>query len=419
MALFRLPSHRTFFLRALRYPNYRLFFGGQIISLVGSWIGSTAISWLVYRLTGSGLMLGVVGFVGQFPAFFVTPFAGITIDRWDRRRVLIVTQTLSMVQSLSLAFLVLTDRATIPALLALAGFQGIINAFDMPGRQSFVVDLIENKEDLGNAIALNSSMFNLSRLIGPSLGGLLIVAVGEGWCFFVDGVSYLAVIAALVAMRVRPRAMAAPKVQGTLNQLWEGWHYTFTSPTIRPILILLALSSLMGAPYMTLVPIFAGKVLGGGPHTLGFLMTAAGLGALAGALTLATQKQSDKLRAWIPWGAGIFSLGLMAFAFSKTLWLSMGLLVICGFGFMIQMATSNTLIQTTVEDDKRGRVMSLFIMAFLGVAPFGALVAGSLTEKIGAPHTLLVGGTCVLVGTLWFSRKGKNCTGKDSNLRRA
>lgn len=419
MALFRLPSHRTFFLRALRYPNYRLFFGGQIISLVGSWIGSTAISWLVYRLTGSGLMLGVVGFVGQFPAFFVTPFAGITIDRWDRRRVLIVTQTLSMVQSLSLAFLVLTDRATIPALLALAGFQGIVNAFDMPGRQSFVVDLIENKEDLGNAIALNSSMFNLSRLIGPSLGGLLIAAVGEGWCFFVDGASYLAVIAALVAMRVRPRAMAAPKVQGTLNQLWEGWHYTFTSPTIRPILILLALSSLMGAPYMTLVPIFAGKVLGGGPHTLGFLMTAAGVGSLAGALTLATQKQSDKLRAWIPWGAGIFSLGLMAFAFSKTLWLSMGLLVICGFGFMIQMATSNTLIQTTVEDDKRGRVMSLFIMAFLGVAPFGALVAGILTEKIGAPHTLLVGGTCVLAGTLWFSRKEKNCTGKDSNLRRA
>jgi predicted MFS family arabinose efflux permease len=282
-----------------------------------------------------------------------------------------------------------------------------------------VVDLIENKEDLGNAIALNSSMFNLSRLIGPSLGGLLIAAVGEGWCFFVDGVSYLAVIVALVAMRVRPRAFAAPKVQGTLNQLWEGWRYTFTSPTIRPILILLALSSLMGAPYMTLVPIFAGKVLGGGPHTLGFLMTAAGVGALAGALTLAAQKQSDKLRAWIPRGAGIFSLGLMAFAFSKTLWLSMGLLVICGFGFMIQMATSNTLIQTTVEDDKRGRVMSLFIMAFLGVAPFGALLAGSLTEKIGAPHTLLVGGTCVLAGTLWFSRKGKNCTGKDSNLRRA
>ncbi|MBL8023734.1 MAG: MFS transporter [Elusimicrobia bacterium] len=414
-----LPSRTSFLLRALRYPNYRLFFGGQIISLVGTWIGSTAISWLVYRLTGSGLALGVVGFVGQFPAFIITPFAGLVVDRWDRRKLLITTQTLSMVQSFALAFVVLTDRATLPALLVLAGLQGVVNAFDMPGRQALVVDLIEKKEDLGNAIALNSSLFNLARLVGPSLGGLLIVAVGEGVCFLADGVSYLAVIGALLAMRVRPRVIAPPQTQGTLNQLWEGWRYTFKSPTIRPILILLALSSLMGAPYMTLVPLFAGNVLGGGPHTLGFLMTAAGVGALAGALTLAGQKPDEKLRNWIPRGAGLFAVGLIAFSFSKTLWLSMGLLVVCGFGFMIQMATSNTLIQTTVDDDKRGRVMSLFIMAFLGVAPFGALIAGSLTEKIGAPHTLLVGGICVLAGTFWLNRKGKNGTGKDSNLRRA
>lgn len=402
----RLPSRAAFLLRAFRFPNYRLFFGGQMISLIGTWIGSTAISWLVYRLTGSGFMLGVVGFVGQFPAFFVTPFAGLTVDRWDRRKLLIATQTLSMIQSLTLAVIVLTDRVTIPFLLVLAGLQGLINAFDMPGRQSFVIDLIEKKEDLGNAIALNSSMFNLARLVGPSLGGFLIAAVGEGWCFMADGISYLAVIGALLAMNVRPRPPMAPSVQGTRNQLWEGWRYTFNSPTIRSILVLLAISSLMGAPYMTLIPLFAGKILHGGPHTLGFLMTAAGVGALGGALTLAGQKQNQQWGTWIPRGAGIFGVGLIAFSFSKTLWLSLVLLVICGYGFMIQMAASNTLIQTTVDDDKRGRVMSLFIMAFLGAAPFGALLAGSLSEKFGAPHTLLVGGSCVLAGALWFNRKG-------------
>ena len=402
------PSSRVaFLLRAFKSPNYRLFFGGQIISLVGTWIGSTATSWLVYRLTGSGLMLGLVGFVGQFPAFFVTPFAGLTVDRWDRRRLLIATQTLSMLQSLALAFLALTGRATIPALLMLATIQGLINAFDMPGRQSFVIDLIENKEDLGNAIALNSSMFNLARLVGPSIGGLLIAAVGEGWCFMADGISYLAVIAALFLIQARPRAVGPSKAKGAIDQLLEGWRFAFHSKPIRSILFLLALSSLMGAPYMTIIPIFAGKILNGGPHTMGFLMTSAGSGALIAALTLAARRSSRGLSAWIPLGAAVFGTGLIAFSFSKTLWLSMGLLVVCGFGFMVQMAASNTLIQTIVEDDKRGRVMSLFIMAFLGAAPFGSLIAGSLTQKIGAPSTLLVGGICCLAGALWFNRKKK------------
>ncbi|MBL0059478.1 MAG: MFS transporter [Elusimicrobia bacterium] len=399
------PSRAAFLLRALRYPNYRLFFGGQIISLVGTWMSSIATSWLVYRLTGSGLMLGVVGFVGQFPAFFVTPFAGLTVDRWDRRRLLIATQTLSMFQSLALAFLALSNRATIPALLALTALQGIVNAFDMPGRQSFVVDLIENKEDLGNAIALNSSMFNLARLVGPSLGGMLISAAGEGWCFLVDGISYLAVIAALLAIRVPVRPPLPPRTRGTLNQLWEGWSYAFRSKPIRAILILLALSSLVGVPYMTLIPIFAGKVLHGGPHTLGFLMTAAGSGALMAALTLAARKSTRGLAAWIPAGTALFAVGLMGFSFSRTPWLSMALLVVTGFGFMVQMAASNTMIQTIVEDDKRGRVMSLFIMAFLGTAPFGSLVAGALAQKFGAPHTILAGGTFCLAGALWFHRR--------------
>lgn len=398
-------SRGAFLLRAFRYPNYRLFFGGQIISLVGTWIGSTAISWLVYRLTGSGLMLGLVGFVSQFPAFFVTPFAGLTVDRWDRRKLLIATQTLSMIQSLCLAFLALTNRATIPALLILAALQGLINAFDMPGRQAFVVDVIEDKEDLGNAIALNSSMFNLARLVGPSLGGLLIAAVGEGWCFLADGISYIAVIAALTMIRVRPREKPLRK-ERAIHQLLEGWRYVFHSKQIRSIIILLALTSLMGAPYLTILPIYAGKVLHGGPHTLGFLMTAAGCGALLGALTLAARHSGKGLDTWIPLGAGIFGGGLLAISFSRNLWTSLALLVVCGFGFMIQMAASNTVIQTVVEDDKRGRVMSLFIMAFLGAAPFGSLIAGSLTEKIGAPATLLMGGVCCLFGALWFKRKG-------------
>lgn len=398
-------SRMAFLLRAFRSHNYRLFFGGQIISLVGTWIGTTATSWLVYRLTGSGLMLGLVGFVGQFPAFFVTPFAGLTVDRWDRRYLLIATQTLSMLQSLALAYLALTGRATIPALLALATVQGLINAFDMPGRQSFVIDLIDHKEDLGNAIAFNSSMFNLARLVGPSIGGVLIAAWGEGWCFLADGISYLAVITALLFIRTRPRAPRSAPMSGALGQLMEGWRYVFRSKIIRSILLLLALSSLTGAPYMTLVPLFAGKVLHGGPHTMGFLMTSAGTGALLGALALAARRSSGGVESWIPLGAGIFGIGLMAFSFSKTLWLSMGLLVVCGFGFMIQMAASNTFIQTIVEDDKRGRVMSLFIMAFLGAAPFGSLLAGSLTQKIGAPHTLLMGGICCFAGTVWFKRR--------------
>jgi MFS family permease len=286
------PLQNNVFVPCFRYPNYRLFFGGQIVSLIGSWIGSTATSWLVYRLTGSALLLGLVGFMNQFPAFFVTPFGGIIVDRWDRRRLLVATQTLSMFQSLALAYLALTQQATVPALLFLSAVQGLVNAFDMPGRQAFVVDLIENKDDLGNAIALNSSMFNLARLVGPTIGGLLIAAVGEGWCFLIDGLSYLAVISALLMMRTRPPAPSTPHPRGVLHSLWEGWRYAYHSRPIRSILALLALASLLGAPYMTIVPIFAGKVLKGGPHTMGFLMTAGGCGALLGALTLAVRPSS-------------------------------------------------------------------------------------------------------------------------------
>ncbi len=399
------PGSFTFMLRALRYHNYRLFFGGQLISLMGTWMTNTATSWLVYRLTGSALLLGMVGFCSQIPAFMLAPFAGLIVDRYNRRNILIFTQTLSMIQSFTLAALTLSSRITIPLLLGLSACQGLINAFDMPCRHAFVVEMIEHKKDLGNAIALNSSMFNLARLLGPAMGGIIIAAVGEGWCFLIDGVTYLAVIAALSAMMIKPRILLEPTGTNIFEQLLEGWKYVAKSIPIRSIIGLLALVSLLGVPYVVLMPIFADQVLGGGPHTLGFLMTATGAGALIGALWLASRKSVRGLSRIIPLSCVVFSMGLIAFSFSKTLWLSFALLVITSCGFMIQMASGNTILQTIVEDDKRGRVMSLFVMAFMGSAPFGSLLTGSLSQKIGAPLTLRICGACCIAGAIWFYKQ--------------
>ena len=392
-------------LRTLKYPNYRLFFAGQVVSLIGTWITNTATSWLVYRLTGSALLLGLVGFCAQLPNFLLSPFAGIVVDRHNRHRLLIFTQIFSMFQSLALAVLTLGHWITIPWLLGLSIFQGLVNAFDMPCRQTFVVEMIENKKDLGNAIALNSSMFNLARLIGPAVGGIIIAAVGEGWCFLMDGISYLAVIMALLAMKLKPREIPKVTEKSPWLQMKEGLKYAMKSTPIRSMISLIALVSFVGVPYAVLMPIFAGKILSGGPHTLGFLMAASGSGALLGALWLAARKSVKGLSRVIPYAAFVFGAGLVAFSFSKILWVSIVLLVITGCGFMIQVASSNTILQTIVEDDKRGRVMSLFVMAFMGTAPFGSLFAGSLSEKIGAPHTLLVGGICCMAGAIWFHRK--------------
>ena len=392
-------------LRALRYRNYRLFFGGQIVSLVGTWITTTATSWLVYRLTGSAFLLGVVGFAGQFPAFLFGPFAGIFVDRWDRRRLLVATQTVSMLQSFALAALTLSGRITISQIILLSIVQGIVNAFDMPGRQAFVVQLIESKADLGNAIALNSSMVNAARLIGPSIAGLVIAASSEGWCFFIDGVSYLAVIVALLNMRLaRVTATARPRT-GVMQQFLEGFNYAFGFRPVRSIILLLALVSLVGVPYSVLMPIFAASVFHGGPHALGFLMGASGCGALLGALWLAGRKSVIGLGRIIPIATALFGGGLIAFSFAPQLWWAIPCLVVAGFGFMVQMAASNTVIQTIVDDEKRGRVMSFYMMAFLGTAPFGSLMAGSLSSRIGAPHTLLLGGICCAVGAAWFARE--------------
>jgi MFS family permease len=390
-------------LRALGSRNYRLFFFGQVVSLVGTWITTTATNWLVYRLTGSAFLLGVVGFAGQFPAFLLGPVAGIAVDRWDRHRLLVVTQTISMLQSFALAALVLSGRITLEWIVALSVVQGLVNSFDMPARQAFLLTMIENKDDLGNAIALNSSMVNLARLIGPSIAGVVIASVGEGWCFLIDGVSYVAVIVGLLRMRITRRKAAPQARGGTLRQFTEGFTYAFGFHPIRSIIILLALVSLVGVPYAVLMPVFATSVFHGGPHTLGTLMTSSGVGALLGALWLAQRRSVIGLGRVIPIASGLFGVGLITFSLVHGLWLAIPCLVVAGFGFMVQMASSNTVIQTIVDDEKRGRVMSFYMMAFLGTAPFGSLAAGWLSSRIGAEQTLFVGGVLCIAGALWFA----------------
>jgi len=393
----------AFMLRALSHRNYKLFFSGQSISLIGTWMTRIATSWLVYRLTGSALLLGVVGFAGQIPSFLLAPFAGVLVDRWNRHRLLVATQVLALLQSLALAILALTGIVQIWHVIALSVFQGLINAFDMPARQAFVVEMIEKRGDLANAIALNSSMVNAARLLGPSIGGVIIAAVGEGWCFMIDAISYLAVIASLLAMKITPRMTKESKQTKMLQQLGEGFRYAIGFAPIRNVLLLLALVSLVGMPYTVLMPVFANEILHGGPNTLGLLMAASGVGALAGAMLLAARKSVLGLGKYIPLTAGAFGAGLIAFSFSRVIWLSLLLMIVTGLGFMIQMAASNTVLQTIVDEDKRGRVMSFYMMAFMGTAPFGSLLAGSVAERIGAPHTLLFGGIGCIIGALWFA----------------
>jgi len=394
----------AFMLRAFSSRNYRLFFCGQIVSLSGSWITTTATAWLVYRLTGSAFLLGLVGFSTQLPALLLLPFAGYVVDRKNRHRILLLTQTLSMLQSFALAALTLTHQINVPWLLALCAFQGMINAFDMPCRQAFIVELVENKTDLGNAIALNSSMFNAARLAGPAIGGLIITTVGEGWCFLIDGVSYGAVIAALTAMRLKPRAIP-PKTGSFPAHFGEGWKYAIASKPILSIISLLALMNLFGVSYTVLLPVFAGSVLKGGPHTLGFLMSAIGAGALLGALWLASRQSVLGLGRVIAFASAVFGTALITFSLSKILWLSLVILVAGGAGVMLQMASCNTILQTIVDDDKRGRIMSLYVMAVVGTAPFGSLLAGFLSDRIGAPNALFFCGVICLSGAFWFYRQ--------------
>jgi MFS family permease len=389
-------------LRALHSRNYRLFFAGQSISLVGTWMQQVAMSWLVYRLTGSAFLLGVVGFVGQIPTFLLAPVAGVLADRWDKRRLLISTQACSMIQAAALAFSVLAGTIQVWQIVTLSLILGIINTFDIPARQSFIVDMVDNREDLGNAIALNSSMFNAARLIGPSIAGLLIAAVGEGVCFVLNALSYLAVIVALVAMRIKPGKPERAR-RHILHELREGVSYAFGFSPIRSILILISLVSLMGMPYTILMPVFARDILHGGAHTFGFLMAASGCGALASTVYLASRKNVLGLGKIIVIATSLFGTGIIGFSFSGSLFLSLLFLCLTGFGGMALIASSNTILQTIVDDDKRGRVMSLFTMAFIGMAPFGSLIAGTLANTIGARNTLLIGGVSCLAGGAFFA----------------
>ncbi len=389
------------FLRALSSRNYRLYYGGQGLSVVGTWITRVATSWLVYRLTGSAFMLGITGFIGQLPVFLFAPFAGVYVDRMNKHRLLVVTQTLSMLQSFALAALTLTGVITVLHVILLSAVQGFINAFDVPGRQAFLSEMVDRKEDLGNAIALNSSMVNGARLLGPSIAGVIIAGYGEGLCFTIDGISYLAVIASLLLMQLRPEH-PHPTRKAFLHEFVEGFRYSFGFAAIRAILLLLALSSMMGMSYTVLMPVFAGTVLHGGPHTLGYLMSASGVGALAGAFYLASRQTIVGLGKWIVGASAAFGVGLIAFSLSSTLPLSLALLTVVGFGMMVQMASSNTILQTIAEPHMRGRVMSFYSMAFMGMTPFGNLLAGSVAGAVGAPVTVLLGGVACLVGSMVF-----------------
>ncbi len=363
-----------------------------------------ANSWLVYRLTHSAFLLGLVGFASQVPTFLISPFAGVLADRFNRQRMIIFTQALSMVQAFILAALALSGVIAVWHIIALAIILGIVNGFDIPIRQAFVVEMIDGKDDLGNAIALNSSMVNGARLIGPSIAGILVATVGEGACFLINGISYIAVIIALLAMKIEGRKNDGQNGNIMLG-IKEGYTYIRDFRQIKYILLFLALVSFMGASSSVLMPVFAKEIFKGDSRTLGFLVGSAGLGALTGAIFLAARKNTAGLPRMIVFSALIFGVGLISFSFSRILWLSLLLLVLSGFGMMVQMASSNTALQTLTDDDKRGRVMSFYTMAFMGMVPFGSLIAGSLAGKIGAPHTILLGGCSCLIGAFFFAQK--------------
>jgi len=378
-------------LRALRYRNYRLFFGGQLISLVGTWMQNVAQAWLVYRLTGSAVLLGAVGFAGQIPVFILAPaVGGLAADHFNRRRIVIGTQTAAMLLAFTLAALTLSGAVRIWHVFVLASLLGVVNSFDIPARQSFIVEMV-GKPDLMNAIALNSSMFNASRVVGPAVAGILVASIGEGWCFFANGVSYIAVIAGLLAMRMAARE---PVTQSgsPLARVVEGFRFVVGNPPIRALLMLLGIVSFTGMPYVVLMPIFADRILHGGAQALGWLMGFTGIGALCGAALLASRRNLKGLGTWVGVAALSFGACLTAFAGSRSLGFSAAILIPAGFSMMIQMGSSNTLIQSMVPDRLRGRVMSVYSMMFMGMAPIGSLLAGAAASRWGAPATVAAGG---------------------------
>jgi MFS family permease len=391
---------------SLRYRNYRLFFCGQSVSLIGTWMQQIAMSWLVYRLTNSAFLLGVVAFCSQIPAFVLSPLTGVLADRLNKRRILIVTQTVAMAQAFLMAALTLAGVIQVWQVILLGILLGCVYSLDIPARHSFLIDMVEGKEALGNAIALNSSMFNSARLVGPSLAGIIIAYSSEGICFLLNGVSFIFVIGSLFAMRIA-KSRPVARESRLLHDLMEGLAYTFGFAPIRSILMLLSVSSLMGMSYIVLMPVVAKDVLQGGPQTLGFLMAASGVGALLATVYLASREDVLRLGKMLPISTAIFAIGLVGFSFSRVLWLSLPLLFMAGFGMMVQMALSNTVLQVIVEDDKRGRVMSFYMMSLMGMAPLGSLIAGFLASRIGVPHTLTIGGIACAGASFVFALRMK------------
>ena len=399
--MFRKYKH---ILRALRHRNFRLFFLGQGISLIGTWMQTVTMGWLVFRLTHSTALLGIVGFADKIPIFALTSSAGVLVDRYNKFKILVVTQILSMIQASLLAYLVLSGKIQVWHIIVLAAFLGTVNSIDIPARQSFILEMIEDKEDLGNAIALNSSIFNGARLVGPSIGGILIALVGEGYCFLINALSFIAVIAALLSMNI----LAKPRKSGhahPLVELKEGFSYAFGFAPTRNILLLICLFSLTAMPFVVLLPAFAKNILAGGPNTFGFLMASTGAGALLGAIYLASRKSVLGLGRWIVVASTLFSLTLIALSFTSSIWLSMALMPLAGFGMMVHMASSNTILQTVTDDDKRGRVIGIFVTSMTGMAPFGSLIAGALASRLGIPWEIRLGGIVCLAGSMLFASK--------------
>ena len=388
--------------RSLRHRNFRLFYSGQLISLIGTWMQSIAQSWLVYDMTKSSLLLGTVVFAGQIPVFLLSPVGGMVADRWRRHYVVIATQTAAMVLAFLLAILTLTHRVTVLEVIVLAALMGIVNAFDLPTRQAFLVEMV-GREDLINAIALNSSLFNGARIIGPSVAGVLVASIGEGWCFFANGVSFIAVIIGLLMMRL-DRQPARAELASPLAHMAEGFRFVRDTAPIRSLLLLLGIVSIVAMPYSVLMPIFAARILHGDARTLGVLMAATGVGALTGALVLASRTALRGLGRWVPIACASFGASLILFSLSRVYWLSALLLVPVGFFMMTQMTGTNTLIQSMVPDRLRGRTMAVYSMMFMGMAPAGALLAGAAADHIGAPRTVAFGGAAAIVGAAWFAR---------------
>jgi MFS family permease len=389
--------------RSLRHRNFQLFFSGQLISLIGTWMQTIAQAWLVYRITGSSLLLGVVGFAGQIPIFLLSPLGGLAADRWNRHKIVIGTQIASMILAFILAALTLLHVVKTWEIIALAAGLGAVNAFDIPGRQSFLIEMVA-REDLMNAIALNSSMFNGARVIGPAIAGILVARIGEGWCFFANGASYIAVIAGLLMMKLAP-FRPVPAGTSPFEHIAEGFRYIQRTAPILALITLIGIVSLVAVPYSVLMPIFADKILHRGAHGLGILMGAAGVGALIGALTLASRPAVKGLGRVVGYAAMSFGVSLVLFAFSKMFWLSVVLLVPVGFGVMLQMSGSNTLIQAMVPDELRGRAMAMYTMMFMGMAPIGSLLSGLFADWIGAPLTVAIGGVGAVIGAILFLRK--------------